>query len=229
MRRHFNWLAWLGLACLPCLVAAEVATTSSDLPNRRRIVNYIHARPFADVLYNHGLAQDKQFGLHPTCRDYRVEPHSITILSPIDLPEGKPHPIRGIWNFRYRFIRCGETRMYNVVFLASQGGSAPTTRAYYPGETEASPPLVKDAMVAASTRAHQLVPGAKCAPAEVFDMRVAKSQHDVVENGRTLRGVWDERWTFRVCGKTVEVPIRFIPDANGGGTTFVIPSSAGRS
>lgn len=229
MSRRFSCLAWLGLASLPCIVAAEVATTTAELPKRRRIVEYIHARPFADVLYNHGLAQDKQFGLHPTCRDYRVEPYSITVLAPIDLPEGKAHPVRGIWNFRYKFIRCGETRMYNVVFFASKGGdSAPTTRPYYPGETAASPVLVKDAMVAASTRAHLLAPGANCPPAEVFDMRVAAPQHDAVENGRTLRGVWDERWTFRVCGKTVEVPIRFIPDADGGGTSFVIPAAAGR-
>ena len=226
MRWHRPWIWWL---LLPCVAAAEVATTSSDLPSRRRIVDYIHARPFADVLYNHGLAQDKQFGLHPTCRDYRVEPVSITILSPIDLPEGKAHPVRGIWNFRYRFIRCGETRVYNVVFFASKGGvSAPTTRPYYPGVTEASPLLVKDAMVAASTRAHLLAPGTNCPPAEVYDMRVAVPQRDVAGNGRIQRGVWDERWTFRVCGKTVEVPIRFIPDADGGGTSFVIPAAAGR-
>jgi hypothetical protein len=60
-----------------------------------------------------------------------------------------------------------------------------------------------------------------CKDVEVFDMRVTEPAHDVVEGGRTKKGIWNEAWTFRVCGQAIDVPMTFIPDAVGGGTTFM--------
>jgi len=33
---------------------------------------------------------------------------------------------------------------------------------------------------------------------------------------------WEEMWTVKACGKYVNVPITFIPNKNGPGTTFTI-------
>jgi hypothetical protein len=61
-----------------------------------------------------------------------------------------------------------------------------------------------------------------CKDIDVFDMRVTEKAHDVVDGGKAQRGVWGETWTLRLCGHLVDVPISFIPDATGGGTSFVI-------
>jgi hypothetical protein len=34
--------------------------------------------------------------------------------------------------------------------------------------------------------------------------------------------VWKEAWTFKICGKPVDTDITFIPDATGGGTSYVV-------
>ena len=36
---------------------------------------------------------------------------------------------------------------------------------------------------------------------------------------------WSEAWTFQVCERTVQVPIKFEPDRNRGGTTFTLSDS----
>ena len=33
---------------------------------------------------------------------------------------------------------------------------------------------------------------------------------------------WSEAWTFQLCERTVQVPIKFEPDRNRGGTTFTL-------
>jgi hypothetical protein len=59
-----------------------------------------------------------------------------------------------------------------------------------------------------------------CKGASVFDMRVTEPAHNVVEGDKVIKGVWNEIWTFRMCGPMIDVAMTFIPDANGGGATF---------
>ena len=59
-----------------------------------------------------------------------------------------------------------------------------------------------------------------CKTADVFDMHVTQPAHVVIEGEKTFKGVWNEIWTFRACGQMVDAYMTFIPDANGGGTTF---------
>lgn len=212
------------LLVLAATTYAETVNTIADLPKNKRTVAYIYARPMQEVMYRLAVEQDKKFGLQQDCKSqYRVEPYSIAVLSPIDFPDDKQHPIKGVWNFRYQIQRCGESKFYNVLFIASGNGEAPTTPpAYYPGATNAGPLLIKDAMLSALPSA-LLKSGLKdCKEIDVFDMRVTEKAHDVTDGGKTLRGVWDEIWTFRLCGKMVDVAITFIPDATGGGTSFVV-------
>jgi len=59
-----------------------------------------------------------------------------------------------------------------------------------------------------------------CKDIDAFDMRVTEAAHNVIEGDKTFKGVWNETWTFKVCGQMIDVGMTFIPDANGGGTTF---------
>ncbi len=207
------------LALLPAMSNAEVISTTPELASNKKTAAYIYSRPMVEAMYKLGVEQDKKFGLQPDCRsEYRVEPVSISVLAPIDFPEGKPHPVKGVWNFRYQLQRCGESKLYNALFFAAADGAAPTPRAYYPGATNANPLLVKDAMVSAVAGA-LLQAGLKDCK-DVFDMRVTQAMHDVKDGGSVLKGVWNETWTFKTCGQMSEVAITFIPDATGGGTTF---------
>jgi len=203
---------------------AEIVNTNADLLNNKKTAAYIYSRPMVEAMYKLAVEQDKKFGLQQNCKsEYRVEPFSIAILSPIDFPEDKQHPTKGIWNFRYQLQRCGESKFYNTLFFANSGGeTASTARAYYPGKSNAGPILIKDAMLSAAPIG-LIQSGLKdCKEFDVFDMHVTETAHNVVDGGKTFKGVWGETWTFRMCGQMVDVAITFIPDATGGGTSFMI-------
>jgi hypothetical protein len=199
---------------------AEVVSRASDLSSNKRTATYITSRPMMEQLGRFGVQQDRQFGLHPDCKSpYNVVLDNIVILSPIDFPDDMQHPVKGIWRFRYQFERCGDRKVYNLIYMANDKGETPAVKPYFPGTTYAGVILVKDAMNSALQGASVRVDKA-CKNFEIFDMRVSESPHDVVEGATTHKGVWNEIWTFRACGEMVEVPMTFIPDAVGGGTTF---------
>lgn len=202
---------------------AETVNTVADLFNNKRTVAYMYARPMQEWLYRLGVEQDKKFGLQQECKSqYRVEPYSVAVLQPIDFPDDKQHPVKGIWNFRYQLQRCGESKFYNAIFAASSNGETPpTARPYYPGATNAGPVLIKDAMMGALTSAMIKADLKDCKEIDVFDMRVTEQPHDVANGEKTLKGVWNETWTFKLCGQMVDVAVSFIPTA-GGGTRFVV-------
>lgn len=200
---------------------AETVNTSADLQSNKKTTAYLFSRPMFETLFQQGVALDRKFGLQPNCKtQYSVKPYSTTILAPIEFPDNKQNPTKGIWMFRYQLERCGEAKFYNTLFIAN--GEAPAARPYYPGASHASPVLINDAMMSAITSA-ALQPGLKgCKDFEVFDMRVTQPVHDVTEGNKTIKGVWDEIWTFKACGRAVDVALRFVPDSNGGGTTFTV-------
>jgi len=198
---------------------AEIVNTSADLKNNKKTVTYLYSQAMLKVMYQLGIEQDIKFGLQLDCKSrYRVEPIGVTVVSPIDFPDDKNNPTKGIWIFRYQRETCGESKVYNALFIANSNGEAPTPHAYYPGSTNAGPLLIKDAILSAI----QVRPdGLKdCKDINVFDMRVTETAHDVVEGDKTFKGVWKEMWTFKMCGQLIDVPIRFTPDASGGGTSF---------
>lgn len=203
---------------------AETVNSIADLSNNKRIEAYIYGRPMQEWLYRLGIEQDKKFGLMQECKSqYRVEPYSISVFEPIDFPDDKQHPVKGIWNYRYQLQRCGESKLYNVIFIASGNGEvAPKPRPYYPGSTNAGPVLVKDAMIGALTGAMISIKADlnSCKDIGVFDMRVTNPPHDVADGEQTLKGVWNEIWTFKLCGQMVDVGVLFIPTA-GGGTRYI--------
>lgn len=180
-----------------------------------------------ELLYRLGREQDRKFGLQSECTSqYHVEPYSLAVLQPIVFPDEKANPTNGIWNFRYRLHRCGDSKIYNAMFFASGNGETPPApRAYYPGSTNAGPILVNDAMPSARMSAWVKAGLKDCNNSDVLDMQVTKTAHDLADNGQEFKGVWTEKWTFRTCEKTVDVDISFIPSTTGQGTTYVITTA----
>lgn len=202
---------------------AETVTvnTTADLLNNKTAVAYVFSRPMLETMYRLGVDEDKKFNLQADCKSqYQVKPFSAVVMKPIEFPEGKLHPTKGVWLTRYQLVRCGNAKFYNALFLANINGEAPMPKAFYPGSTNAGPVLVGDAMMSAVTGALARSGLKDCKKADVFDMRVTEPAHNVVEGEKTFKGVWNEIWTFRMCGQMIDVAMTFIPDANGGGTTF---------
>ena len=200
---------------------AETVNTTSDLLNNKIALAYVFSRPMLETMYRLGVEEDKKFSLQSDCKSqYQVKPFSAIVLKPIDFPEGKPHPTKGVWLTRYQLERCGDLKFYNALFLANNDGETPMPKAFYPGSTNASPVLIGDAMMSAVTGAMARSGLKDCKNADVFDMRVTEPAHNVVEGDKTFKRVWNEIWTFRMCGQMIDVAMTFIPDASGGGTTF---------
>lgn len=213
--------AAIALFLLSVSLQAETINASADLQTSKKMNAYVFSHSLAEAMYRLGVAQDKKLGLQLDCRSqYSIKPVSTTVLSPIDFPDDKQHPIKGVWEARFQLERCGSSKVYNVVFVANSNGEAPTPHQYYPGSTNASPLLVKDAMPSALAGAQARSRVKDCKDIDVFDMQVTEQAHDVVEGDKRFKRVWKETWTFVRCGQMIDVPITFIPDETGGGTSF---------
>jgi hypothetical protein len=200
---------------------AETVNTTAELMNNKTVIAYVFSRSMLKTMYRLGVKEDKKFGLQSGCKSqYKVKPFSVIVLKPMEFSEGKKHPTKGVWLTRYQLERCGDSKFYNALFLANNKGEAPMSKAFYPGSTNAGPVLVGDAMMSTAMGALARSGLKDCKKADVFDMRVTEPTHTVVEGEKTFKGVWNEIWTFRMCGQMVDVAMTFIPDANGGGTTF---------
>lgn len=200
---------------------AEIVNKTADLQNNRRTTSYVFSRPMLEIMYRLGVEQDRKFGLQTDCKmQYQIKPSGLIVLSPIDFPDEQQHPTKGTWQIRYLLERCGDTKFYNALFIANSSGEQPISRANYPGSSNAGPVLVKDAMLSAITGALVQSGLKDCKNIDVFDMIVTEQAHNVVEGDKTFEGVWNESWAFKVCGQLIDVAMTFIPDVNGGGTSF---------
>lgn len=200
---------------------AETVNTGADLSNNKKTFAYVNSTPMLKIMYRFGVEQDRKWGLQSDCKSqYLTRKDSTFVLSPIDFPDDKQNPTKGVWNARYQLERCGESKIYNVLFVADKNGEAPTPHANYPGSTIANPILVKDAMPTAIGVGLARSGIKDCKDVDVFDMRVSEPIHDVVEGEKTFKGVWNEVWTFRACGQIIDIEMTFAPNANRGGIDF---------
>lgn len=201
---------------------AETVNTTADLQNNKTALAYIYSIPLLESMYQLGIEEDRKFGLHQDCKSkYLIRPVSTVVLKPIEFSEGKQHATKGVWLSRYQLGRCGDSKIYNTLFLANLNGEAPLPRSFHAGSTNASPVLIEDALRSAVPIAVVQSGLKDCKTALVFDMRVIEPSHDVVDGEKTFKGVWNELWTFSMCGQMIDVAMTFIPDATGGGTSFM--------
>jgi hypothetical protein len=188
-----------------------------DTRQPSRLTAYLYGKEQIGALYEAGRDWDKKLGLQQDCKGpYNIQPAALFLLKPIDFPEGKPHPVAGVWQHRYVFERCGKRMTYNAVFVA-RPDDKPELRPHVPGNTNASALLLSDTLTGASAAALlRLAKRARdCKQAELIDTRLTQPPRETKEAGKPA-GHWEETWTFRGCGQDVEVPIAFTPDGKGG-------------
>jgi len=136
---HAKWLlALLAVAtCAPVL--AEVLNTVKDLKPGTKIFAYVFSHEQMEELYKVGVFWDKKLGLQQNCKSqFHIKPVEFVILAPINLPENELHPVEGAWKHRFEFERCGDTKIYNAIFVSKKGTKA-ELRPYFPGTSKASP------------------------------------------------------------------------------------------
>jgi len=113
---------------------------------------------------------------------------------------------------------CGTPRRYRALVLIRAGKA--TVAPILPGESIASPQLENDAQAPLIAATVAFVPkGSKC-PVDVLDTTLsgpAPSQP---------KQPWLETWLVQTCGKRLNVPIQFVPDVVGEGTSIKIDSKA---
>lgn len=203
------------------LLHAEIFQTGNELLKNKKTSDYISSPSMHKTMYQFGVSLDVKYGL-PVCQSkYNIKPVNIIVLSPVDFPDDKENPTKGTWIVRYKMERCGESKIYNVVFFANSKGEEPTARAYYPGSSIASSLLIKDAMLSAFPMAVLQSDFKDCKDVMVYDMRVTEQIHDVVDENKKHRKAWSETWTFQVCRQLVDVVVNFINDPKTGGTFFL--------
>lgn len=228
----FSVAAIVGSSICLSFSHAEIVNTSADLLSNKKTLDYVYSIPLIKIMYRFGVEQDRKFGLQSDCKSqYLTKPDSMMVLSPIDFPDDKQNPTKGVWNARYQLERCGESKLYNVLFVADKNGEAPTPHANYPGSTIGNPILVNDAMPTAIAvgLARSGVKDCKGKDIDFFDMRVSEPIHDVVEGDKTIKGVWNEIWTFRACGQMIDIEMTFVPNAKRGGISFfTTPEKVGK-
>jgi len=115
-------------------------------------------------------------------------------------------------------IACGEHRRYRVL-VTIRGGHA-VVAPLMPGESIASPSLEADAQEPLARATAEFIPKGQTCPVDVLDTRLDGDLPAV------SRGAWNEVWTVRTCNRLLHVPIRFVPDMVGEGTSIRIESKA---
>ncbi len=205
--------------------------TTSELLQDKEAMDSIMSIDILNDMVKLGTTQDSKLNIQSNCttKEYGITPILVYIIQPIEFNYGRLFPSKGIWKVRYKFDRCGESKIYNALFTASNDREKPKCDMLLPGTTNASQLLIKDALTSALTNVHlQAIKTGdkKCEDVNVFDMRVSEGFHDVTEGDKTFKGVWEEIWTFKCCDKMVDVAITFIPNADPGGASFICRSTS---
>lgn len=201
-------------------VSAESISSVADILPDTRIAKYLYSAEQINGMYQVGVVWDRKLSLQQECKaQHVVRPKTLALLQRIDFPEDSEHPVEGAWRHRFEFERCGETKVYNAILVAKRG-QKPTVTPYLPGETHASPILVRDAMMAAFVAATATLPAGAdvkgCKDIGLVDMAVTQEPQTPSGQEDVGRGVWKERWTFAVCGVSTSSVITFVPDRRGG-------------
>lgn len=213
-------MSFAAVVSLPGYADTTIGSTA-ELVKSEKAMQYVFSERAMLVMYQLGVEEDKKFNLQTDCKSkYQVRPVGAVLLKPMTLPDGAQNPKSGVWLTRYRLERCGDAKTYNAVFVADPNGGYPAPTPFYPGSPLGGPVLVQDAVMSAVTTALAKSGQSGCRKVEAFDMRVKQPPHDRIDGGTTVKGVWREVWTFRVCGQMVDVDMVFTPDADGGGTSF---------
>ncbi len=189
-----------------------VLTSSTKLNADNETAKYFGSQEYLKQLYNLGVYWDRKvLNLQETCTSqYIIYPISFSILKPLKFSSTQPDPTDGIWTYRYKFTRCGESIIYNALNIA-RNNQTPQLVQLVPGETNCSPTLIKDTYngIYANLAQHNAQNKVTCKTAQVLNTEVTISQ-------KNQNSAWEEKWTVKECDRTVETSFCFTPSEKGG-------------
>ena len=206
-------LALLLLLGSTLALADETYQSAADIkPGRFQV--YLQSQEMIASLNEVGHFWDKLLGLHQDCKgDYEVRPVGLVLQAPVRWPDGVDYPTAGIWKVQFEYLRCGDLKTYNAIFV-SREGDKPDLLPAIPGYSDASPALAVDAMkgVTPQVQAHLAKMGAKdCRQIYLFDSRMTPAAV-----AQPAADSWQEKWTFQGCGKQAVFLMTFHPKATDG-------------
>lgn len=124
------------------------------------------------------------------------------------------YPFKATWAEQVPGTACGQPRRFRSMVLVRDGRIS--TARMLPGDSNTTEQLendVREPLLGASMGfAHDIKPS--CA-VDVLDTRALSIPPNP----------WQEVWLVNICGRRLNVPITFIPDAKGPGTSFSISSA----
>ncbi len=205
MRRICAFVLLALSICGPNAAQAETAPVGKPIDVNSQIGRYILSRPMLAEAHKLAVAQDRSFAVNCETQ-YSILPQTVSVLQPIEMPDGGERPTSGAWRLGYNAQRCGTAKRFNALFVI-RAGDVPTAQALVPGATIAGVQLMFDTVKNA-------VPLLLALAKDCKDLRVVDTR--VTRPLTQLGASWGEEWQFQRCGETVDVPINFVPTADGG-------------
>jgi hypothetical protein len=149
---------------------------------------------------------------------------TVTIIRPVSFgADGSPNA--GLWRQSFPVTGCGNDTILNIYFSAGADEKINTVVGV-PGATRADLTLQRDALLYANVGANLVARG--CKTFVVKNTRFegfGVPKPPIPDPGPDTRlRPWWETWTMIGCGRTIDVPIDFVPDEKG--TQIIQPGGA---
>lgn len=200
------------------LLLLFIFMSNTKLHATEETAKYLGSQEYQKSLYDLGVYWDRKvLKLQENCMgQYTINPISFAIIKPLKFSGANTTPIDGVWTFRYKFTRCGESITYNALNIA-RDNQKPQIVSLVPGTTKCDPILLKDVYsgVYANLAIHNIKNNTTCKTATVLDTEVTMPQ--TIQNKN-----WEEKWTILECDKKVETAFCFVPSEKNGGTTWIL-------
>ncbi|MBQ8459143.1 hypothetical protein IJ541_03455 [bacterium] len=111
----------------------------------------------------------------------------------------------------------------SCLFMPACFGANYNTRTPLPGNTLANRKLQYDTIMPV-----YMATGTKlknCETMSIINTKVTRQPYNLkMQGGQYTQGQWEELWTVNACGKTADVPIKFILDSTGA-TYMISPNN----
>jgi hypothetical protein len=198
----------LAATLLALFISAPQAQDPSSLANTRQDPR------FHSIVEQQFLAYEASVATH--CKDIHPDWSRATasLYDPIVFDKDG-YPFTAAWAEQVPGTACGEPRRFRAMILVRQGKL--DTARLLPGDGRTSAQLEADLrdplLGAAMGFARDIKP--TCA-IDVLDTHLVGNM--------APPNPWQEVWLVNICGHRLNVPITFIPDAKGPGTSFSISS-----
>jgi hypothetical protein len=198
-----------GVGCLLLgVVAAQAQNASAQISPQFSAI--LQAQQHRDAVI--AAAQESTSWKRYNCQNAKFTPLPMMRIWKSPEFDSAGVPIAGLWGESLEASGCGVARKKLNVVTAVSGPGSLTTGVLAPGDTEANPLLQKD------TSRHVYAAAMTKAPRECKKVFLDDTQHirkEAATDPRIAGPVLVEKWTVIACDQTIDVEVKFIPDATG--------------